>query len=121
DPLPVVGSQDLLAIALRNLIDNARRYTPPESVITVFVRLESGLPVMGVMDNGPGVPNEELPKLIERFYRGRETSAEGSGLGLAIVHRIAQLHDARLEVKNLECGGFMAQLRWSNPPPFGNS
>ncbi|MBL8442617.1 MAG: sensor histidine kinase N-terminal domain-containing protein [Zoogloeaceae bacterium] len=114
DPLPVVGSQDLLAIALRNLIDNARRYTPPESVITVFVRLESGLPVMGVMDDGPGVPNEELPKLIERFYRGRETSAEGSGLGLAIVHRIAQLHDARLEISKLEGGGFMAQLRWSS-------
>lgn len=121
DPLPVAGSQDLLAIALRNLIDNARRYTPPESVITVFVGLDNGFPAIGVMDNGPGVPNEELPKLVERFYRGREASAEGSGLGLAIVHRIAQLHDARLEIKNLEGGGFMARLRWSSPPPIGNS
>lgn len=121
EPLQVFGSHDLLAMALRNLIDNARRYTPPESEITVFVRLEDGFPVMGVVDDGPGVPNEELPKLVERFYRGRETSAEGSGLGLAIVHRIAQLHDARLEVRNLDGGGFVARLRWSSPPQTCNS
>lgn len=121
EPVPVFGSHDLLAMALRNLIDNARRYTPRECEITVFVRLENGFPVMGVMDNGQGVPNEELPKLVERFYRGREASAEGSGLGLAIVHRIAQLHDAHLEIRNLANGGFIAQLRWSGSPHRCNS
>lgn len=116
-PITVFGSHDLLAVALRNLIDNARHYTPPDSEINVFVRMENGLPAMGVMDNGPGVPNEELPKLVERFYRGRETSAEGSGLGLAIVHRIAQLHEARLEVSNLEPHGLVALLRWNRTLP----
>lgn len=121
EPPSLFGSHDLLAMALRNLIDNARRYTPPESAITVFVRLEDGAPVIGVMDDGPGVPNEELPKLVERFYRGRETSVEGSGLGLAIVQRIAQLHDARLEIRNLEGGGLVALLRWSQTPLGGKS
>jgi signal transduction histidine kinase len=56
---------------------------------------------LGVADDGPGVPPTELPRLVERFYRGREANAEGSGLGLAIAQRIAELHDARFEVENL--------------------
>jgi two-component system sensor histidine kinase QseC len=68
--------------------------------------------VLGVLDDGPGVAAEELPKLIERFYRGRENTAEGSGLGLALVRRIAELHGARIEVSNIAGGGFVAQLRW---------
>jgi signal transduction histidine kinase len=56
-----------------------------------------------------------LPKLIERFYRGRDSTAEGSGLGLAIVRRIAELHGARLEVENRVGGGFVARLRWRQP------
>ncbi len=108
----VSGDQDLLVAALRNLIDNAARYTPPGSHITVFVRMAHGEPVLGVMDDGPGVPADELPKLIERFYRGRDNTVEGSGLGMAIVRRIAELHDARLEVDNRPEGGFVAQLRW---------
>jgi two-component system sensor histidine kinase QseC len=111
-PVPVSGDRDLLMAALRNLVDNAVRYTPPGSHITVFARMEHGEPVLGVADDGPGVPAEELPKLIERFYRGRDNTSDGSGLGLAIVRRIAELHDARIEVDNRPEGGFMVQLRW---------
>jgi two-component system sensor histidine kinase QseC len=111
-PVPVSGDQDLLVAALRNLVDNAVRYTPPGSNITVFARVEHGEAVLGVANDGPGVPPEELPKLIERFYRGRDNTSEGSGLGLAIVRRIAELHDARLEVDNQPTGGFVAQMRW---------
>jgi two-component system sensor histidine kinase QseC len=57
-----------------------------------------------------------LPRLAERFYRGREASAEGSGLGLAIAQRIAELHEARFEVENLVGGGFEARLRWCRQP-----
>jgi two-component system sensor histidine kinase QseC len=106
------GDADLLEVALRNLIDNALRYSPMGSTIEVFATLEHGETVLGVKDAGPGVATDELPKLIERFYRGREATAEGSGLGLAIVRRIAELHGARLEIANLDGGGFMAQLRW---------
>lgn len=111
-PIQVKGDADLLDVALRNLIDNAVRYTPEGCRITVFAGLEHGEPVLGVRDNGPGVKSEELPKLIERFYRGRDTTAEGSGLGLAIARRIAELHGARFEIANLDAGGFIAQLRW---------
>lgn len=108
----VCGDAVLLGVALRNLIDNALRYSPSGSSVTVFAGREHGEPVLGVRDAGPGVPPDELPKLSERFYRGRNTTAEGSGLGLAIVRRIAELHGARLDIANLDDGGFIAQLRW---------
>ena len=114
-PVEISGDRDLLGAALRNLIDNALRYTPEQGAITIRVGSENGEPQVSVTDNGPGVPAEELPHLIERFYRGRAASAEGSGLGLAIVQRIAELHGARLEVANIAGGGFSARLRWAAP------
>ncbi|HEX5802586.1 MAG TPA: ATP-binding protein [Azospira sp.] len=111
-PIPVSGDRDLLAAALRNLLDNALRYTPEGGTVTVGAAIEHGEALLAVTDNGPGVAAEDLPRLVERFYRGRDTTAEGSGLGLAIVRRIAELHGARLEVENREGGGFAARLRW---------
>ena len=55
---------------------------------------------------------DDLPRLVERFYRGQQASGQGSGLGLAIVQRIADLHGARLEISNLPTGGLEARLRW---------
>ena len=110
--LEINGDRDLLGAALRNLIDNALRYAPEQGRITVSAAVEHGAPLLTVSDNGPGVPAEELPRLVERFYRGRDVTAEGSGLGLAIVNRIAELHGARLEIENLADGGFAARLRW---------
>ena len=112
EALLVNGDRDLLAIAVHNLIDNARRYTPPGCRIIVFADQLHGSPIVGVRDEGAGVGAEELPKLIERFYRGAHTDKEGTGLGLAIVRRIAELHGARLEVANVDGGGFEAHLRW---------
>lgn len=108
----VSGDQDLLTAALRNLIDNALRYATTGGNVTVSCRQEHGQALLAVTDDGPGVPAAELPRLVERFYRGRDNTEEGSGLGLAIVRRIAELHGARLEVENLEGGGFAARLRW---------
>jgi two-component system sensor histidine kinase QseC len=112
-PVAVSGDPDLLGVAVRNLIDNALRYTPPGATVTVSAGLEHGEPLLAVADDGPGVPTEELHRLAERFYRSRDASAEGNGLGLAIVHRVAELHGARLEVENVEGGGFAARLRWA--------
>ncbi len=113
----VAGDAQLLGVALRNLIENALRYTAPGQAITVFVGEDNGETVFGVRDAGSGVPAEDLPKLIERFYRGKDNTSEGSGLGLAIVRRIAQLHGAHLEVGNIDGGGFLAQLRWDPVSP----
>lgn len=108
----VDGDPDLLEVALRNLLDNAIRYSPQESEVTVFLRTKDGAPLLGVSDNGPGADPDELPRLMERFYRGESVTAEGSGLGLTIVSRIAELHGATLELDNRTGGGFEARLCW---------
>lgn len=110
---PIDGVSDLLEIALRNLIDNAVRYSPAGSRIVVVLRADDDDLMMSVADNGPGVSDEELPRLIERFYRSRDAVAEGSGLGLTIVQRIAELHGASLELQNRPGGGLEARLRWN--------
>jgi len=112
DNTSVAGDPDLLRVALRNLLDNALRYSPPGSRITLGASLENGAPRLWVDDNGPGVAEEELPRLTERFYRGGEVTQGGSGLGLAIVARIAQLHGARLSLENRAEGGLRAMLVW---------
>lgn len=104
---------DLLEIALRNLIDNAVRYSPPQSEVSVFLRADDGGLALGVSDNGPGVAPEDLPRLRERFFRSAQVTAEGCGLGLTIVGRIAELHGATLDLANREGGGFTACLRWA--------
>ncbi len=108
----VLGDSDLLGIAVRNLVDNALRYAPAPGRVRIDVGCDEHGPRLAVVDHGPGVPAADLGRLSERFYRGREVSAEGSGLGLAIVARIAELHGARLEFANGENGGFSATLRW---------
>ena len=113
DAPTIDGDPGLLEVALRNLIDNALRYAGGDSRISVFLRRENDDLLLGVGDNGPGVDPDEMPRLVERFYRGSSATAEGSGLGLTIVQRIAQLHGARLELANREGGGFQAALRWS--------
>ncbi|NJD26427.1 MAG: two-component sensor histidine kinase [Betaproteobacteria bacterium] len=113
-PLVVPGDPDLLGAALRNIIDNALRYTPLASTVTVSASATDWRPELEVHDDGPGVPPEELPRLTERFFRGSDPGAEGSGLGLAIVRRIAELHGASLEVANRQGGGLVVRLRW--PP-----
>lgn len=108
----VDGDAGLLAVALHNLVGNALRHAPEGSEITVGVEGGNGEPKLWVADNGPGVPEDELPFLTERFYRGREATAEGSGLGLAIVQRIAELHGASLDLQNRPQGGLRAALVW---------
>jgi two-component system sensor histidine kinase QseC len=108
----VDGDADLLAVALHNLVGNALRHAPAGSEITVGIEQGNGEPKLWVADNGPGVPEDELPYLTERFYRGRSTTTEGTGLGLAIVQRIAELHGATLLLENRPEGGLCAALTW---------
>lgn len=114
DPVPVViaGDSDLLTVAMRNLAENALKHTRPGCKVTLFAKHDQDRMVCGVCDAGEGVPAEELPRLTERFYRGRDNTTEGSGLGLAIVQRIAELNNARFEIKKLAAGGIVASLAW---------
>jgi two-component system, OmpR family, sensor histidine kinase QseC len=94
----VQGDRDLLSILLRNLLDNAIRYSPPDCRVTVACsRQEQGVELC-VSDQGPGVEPAERARIFERFYRVSGSTDYGSGLGLSIVQRVAELHGAHLEV-----------------------
>lgn len=95
-PLVKQGQPLLLALMLRNLIENAIKYCPEGS--TVCVRLTKHY--ISVEDNGGGVAENDLAKLGQRFYRPAGQNEKGSGLGLSIAHRIAELHHYRLTLEN---------------------
>ena len=110
----VHGRADLLFQAMRNLVENAIRYSPPGAVVTVEVE-ETGR--ARVLDRGPGVPAELKDRLFERFWQGRrkERSAvrEGAGLGLSIVAQIAGQNGGQVSVEDRAGGGavFVLALR----------
>ena len=94
DAAPVAGDAVLLAVLLRNLLDNAVRYTPRGGEVDVSVKPAAGGVSLAVVDTGPGIPESEHGKVFDRFHRILGTGEEGSGLGLSIVRRIAGLHRA---------------------------
>ena len=96
---PVAGDAVLLAVLLRNLLDNAVRYTPPGGEVEVSVRPVDGGVSLTVVDNGPGIPEAERGQVFERFHRVLGSGEAGSGLGLSIVRRIADLHRAGVSLE----------------------
>ena len=97
-PMFVRGDATMLAVLLRNLVDNALRYTPDSGRVRVRVTADAGATTLEVADNGPGIPSAERGRVFERFYRVMGTGQAGSGLGLSIVRRIVELHGAVVEL-----------------------
>ena len=114
EPLPVNGQSTLWLILLRNLIDNALRYSPDGATVRLRAqRLENGPIEVTVQDSGPGLSCDDLARLGERFFRVLGTSATGSGLGWSIVRHIAASQCIAVEVgKSTELGGLQVTLRW---------
>jgi len=100
-PLPMTGDEALLAILLRNLVDNAARYAPPRSRLQIRFTRE----VMTVEDQGPGLTEEQRGRLGDRFYRPAGQAQPGSGLGISIVRRVAALHGLVVDFANRQGGG----------------
>lgn len=98
EDVAVNGLPALLQVMLRNLLDNAIRYTPAGTQVEVEIGKQAGRAYLRVSDNGPGLPAEEREKISQRFYRALGTAASGSGLGLSIVQRIAAIHQAQMTV-----------------------
>ena len=93
----------LLEQAVVNLLDNAIKYSPPETEIVVTARQEGNEIVLAVRDQGPGIEKVHLPRVFERFYRtdkARSRSLGGTGLGLAIVKHVAQAHGGRVSAES---------------------
>jgi two-component system sensor histidine kinase QseC len=94
-PLPLAGDEALLATLVRNLVDNALRYSPPRSLVAVRFTADS----LVIEDQGTGLGEADLARLGDRFYRPAGQAQSGSGLGISIVRRVAELHglDVRFE------------------------
>lgn len=96
----VLGDFEMLCILLRNVLDNAIKYTPAYGTVQIATRHAPGLVAVQVVDTGSGIKPEHLNRIFDRFYRVPGSPGTGSGLGLAIVSEIATLHNARVQVCN---------------------
>jgi two-component system sensor histidine kinase QseC len=117
-PVPVPMGATLLAVLLRNLLDNALRYSPEGATARVVV--EPGAADKGALltveDSGPGLDNEAMARLGERFFRVLGSGQTGSGLGWSIVRRLARLHELRLALdRSPELGGLRVRVGWPAP------
>lgn len=110
---PVAGDETLIGVLVRNLIDNALRYSQSNAQVEVRVAAELGQVVLRVQDSGAGMSEAEMARLGERFYRVLGSDQPGSGLGWSIVKRIAAVFGAQLQVGRSETlGGLAVTVRW---------
>lgn len=97
----VEGNGELLAVMIRNLVDNAILYSPKGGLVSIAVaRGEGGVVTLRIEDRGPGLPPELRTRVLDRFYRVSSTGVQGSGLGLSIAVAIADLHGASLALED---------------------
>jgi signal transduction histidine kinase len=95
--LAVEGNPSLLARALDNLVENAIKYTPSGGQVTVSAGCRYQEVIVSVADNGPGISEQDLPRVFEKFFRARDHQDHtGTGLGLAIVRSIVERHGGRV-------------------------
>ena len=115
DEAAVAGQPDALMIMMRNLVDNAIKYTPAGGTVDVEVAKGREGVILSVEDSGPGIPADERERVFDRFYRIAGTQANGSGLGLAIIKAIAERHGGALILsESARLGGLKVEVRF--PP-----
>ena len=101
------GDEELIRRAIENVIRNAIRYAPRESPVAIDLKKVGRIAEISVRDQGPGVPEESLPRIFDAFYRvdsDRNRSSGGLGLGLAIARRAVEVHNGRLKASNANPG-----------------
>ena len=114
---PVQGDAEALRILVRNLLENAIKYTPEGGRVDVQVTREQAYCRLAVEDSGLGIPEAEREQVFQRFVRGSQAPGSGSGLGLAIVQAIARRHHATLLLgRSAELGGLAATLQFDAAP-----
>ena len=103
--LKTTGNRHLLAQAVSNLLDNAFKYTPDDSIISLQAGMQDGRLTVTVSDNGPGIAVEQRDKVFDRFVRLEpDRSTAGNGLGLSLVRAVADLHKAELRLEDNQPG-----------------
>ncbi len=114
----VNGNATALGILIRNLIDNAIRYTPEGGLVQINIKEIANKVILIITDNGPGIAPELRGRVFERFYRIVGNNSTGSGLGLGIVQQIAKLHDAEVMLLTPETGsGLEVRVIFSKANP----
>ncbi len=111
--LEVCGDRDLLKQAIRNLLDNAIKYTPTGGMVGLELSVKPRRILITVRDTGIGIPSSDLPYIFDRFYRvdkARTRQTGGFGLGLAIAQQIIQAHDGKISVESEEKKGTTFQI-----------
>ncbi len=126
-PFRYVSDESLIELVLTNLLDNAIKYSSPGREVRILAEQNEGIVTIGVSDNGPGIPREELPRVFERFYRvdrSRSSNISGTGLGLSIVRHVATILKGRVEIRSEPGQGTTVSLhlpqkvaRVSDSPP----
>jgi len=111
DDVVVAGYREALRILVRNLLDNAIKYTPMGGTVNVAVLAKADGAELSVDDSGPGIPVDERERALDRFYRVSGSDSSGSGLGLAIVKAVADMHGALLSLRSSpQLGGLRAEV-----------
>jgi two-component system, OmpR family, sensor kinase len=115
------GNPELLRRAIENIVRNAIRYSPAGTAIEVTARRKDDLVVIDVRDRGPGVPELELERIFDPFYRvsrAREREGGGTGLGLAITARVVSLHKGKVSASNHVDGGLVVTISLPTVAPL---
>jgi two-component system sensor histidine kinase BaeS len=120
DPQPalVIGDPDRLHQIAVNLIANAVKFTPVGGAITITTGSDEASACLEVVDNGPGIPDQEVPHVFERFWRGSNgDKASGSGIGLAVVSELVAAHRGTVSAGNVPGGGARFSVTIPTAPP----
>jgi signal transduction histidine kinase len=115
-PVRIEGDAVALGLLVRNLADNAVRYSPQGARIELRVFADAGAPTLHVDDSGPGIPIDEHERVFDRFYRRASGPEPGSGLGLAIVRSVAERHGATVSLATSPLGGLRVTVRFTMAP-----
>lgn len=114
EPVTVTSQRESLHLILRNLLDNAIKYTPAGGRVDIAMGRDGGAAWLAVEDSGPGIPEAERERVFDRFHRVPGTQGSGSGLGLAIVHAVAQRLGATVRLgRSPTLGGLRVEVRFA--------
>jgi two-component system sensor histidine kinase QseC len=117
-PQTVRGESTLIGLLVRNLLDNAVRYSPEGGTIRVTLARQDACVCLAVEDSGPGLSDEQRSRLGERFFRMLGTDQSGSGLGWSIVRWIARMHELQVTTGvSRDLGGLLVSVRWPAESP----
>jgi len=106
------GDREALRTLVRNLVDNAVRYTPNGGSVEVRCRCSNHEAVLEVADTGPGIAAADRDRVFDRFYRRATAQESGTGLGLAIVKAIAERHNAQIQLDDAPGGGLRVAVNF---------